>query len=84
MNTVTKPFIPGIIAEAIENLRSDGWVDDDFFNFAQYDEERPEARLLFHFFRNNRAMFAAAIVNSYMVLEDGNQQEINHAYRNHL
>lgn len=48
MTTITKPVIPSIIAESIESLRSEGWVDDDFFNFSQYDEECPEARILFH------------------------------------
>lgn len=67
MSTITKPVIPGIIAESIENLRREGWVDDDFFNFSKYDDESPEARILFHFFRNNRVTFAAAIVNSYTV-----------------
>ncbi|KRF39876.1 hypothetical protein [Paenibacillus sp. Soil787] len=69
MTTITKPVIPSIIAESIESLRCEGWVDDDFFNFSQYDEERSEARILFHYFRNNRATFAAAIVNSYVVHE---------------
>jgi hypothetical protein len=69
MTTITKPVIPSIIAESIESLRSEGWGDDDFFNFSQYDEESPEARILFHFFRNNRATFAAAIINSYVVHE---------------
>lgn len=69
MTTITKPVIPHIIAESIESLRSEGWGDDDFFNFSQYDEESPEARIVFHFFRNNRATFAAAIINSYVVHE---------------
>lgn len=69
MTTITKPVIPSLIAESIESLRSEGWEDDDFFNFSQYDEECPEARILFHYFRNNRATFAAAIVNSYMINE---------------
>ncbi|MCY9697633.1 hypothetical protein [Paenibacillus alginolyticus] len=69
MTTITKPVIPSLIAESIESLRSEGWVDDDFFNFSQYDEECPKARILFHYFRNNRATFAAAIVNSYVVHE---------------
>lgn len=69
MTTITKPVIPSIIAESIESLRSEGWGDDDFFNFSQYDEESPEARILFHFFRNNRVTFAAAIINSYVVPE---------------
>ncbi|OPH55016.1 hypothetical protein BC351_30320 [Paenibacillus ferrarius] len=73
MTTIVKPVIPGIIAESIENLRSEGWEDDDFFNFPRYDEECPEARILFHFFRNNRVTFAAAIVNSYIVHDDGKQ-----------
>ncbi|MDD9271555.1 hypothetical protein ACFPES_31430 [Paenibacillus sp. GCM10023248] len=67
MSTIMKPVIPGIIAESIESLRRDGWADDDFFNFPNYDEERSEARILFHFFRNNRVTFAAAIVNSYTI-----------------
>lgn len=70
MITITKPVIPSIIAESIESLRSEGWGDDDFFNFSQYDEERSEARILFHYFRNNRVTFAAAIVNSYIVHEE--------------
>ncbi|NOU74034.1 hypothetical protein GC098_21970 [Paenibacillus sp. LMG 31458] len=69
MTTITKPIIPSIIAESIESLRSEGWGDDDFFNFSQYDEESLEARILFHFFRNNRVTFAAAIINSYVVHE---------------
>ncbi|KQX68429.1 hypothetical protein [Paenibacillus sp. Root444D2] len=69
MTTITKPVIPSLIAESIESLRIEGWGDDDFFNFSQYDEESPEARVLFHFFRNNRATFAAAIINSYVVHE---------------
>jgi len=69
MTMITKPVIPSIIAESIESLRSEGWEDDDFFNFSQYDDESPEARIVFHFFRNNRATFAAAIVNSYVIHE---------------
>ncbi|WNR45447.1 hypothetical protein [Paenibacillus roseipurpureus] len=69
MTTIVKPVIPSKIAESIESLRSEGWVDDDFFNFARYDEESPEARRLYHFFRNNRVTFAAAIINNYQVLD---------------
>ena len=69
MTTITKPVIPRLIAESIESLRREGWVDDDFFNFSRYDEECTDARILFHYFRNNRATFAAAIINSYVVHE---------------
>ncbi|MDR6551549.1 hypothetical protein [Paenibacillus qinlingensis] len=66
---ILRPIIPSKIAESIKNLREQGWVDDDFFNFWRYDEESAEARLLYHFFRNNRVTFAAAIINSYSVQE---------------
>lgn len=69
MSTIMKPVIPSVIAESIESLRREGWADDDFFNFPRYDDESPEARILFHFFRNNRVTFAAAIVNSYTVYD---------------
>jgi len=75
VTTITKPVIPSIIAESIENLRNEGWADDDFFNFPKYDEECPEARILFHYFRNNRVTFAAAIVNSYVVHEPKQQEQ---------
>ncbi|RTE10639.1 hypothetical protein [Paenibacillus whitsoniae] len=63
------PTIPIKIAESIENLRSQGWQDEDFLNFSGYDEESPEARMLYHFFRNNRVIFAAAIINHYQVVD---------------
>ncbi|CAG7645265.1 hypothetical protein ACFQI7_25480 [Paenibacillus allorhizosphaerae] len=68
MTTVMKPVIPHIIAESIESLRTKGWSDEDFFNFPRYDEDCPDARLLFHFFRNHRVTFAAAIINGYEVM----------------
>lgn len=67
--TLFKPVIPSKIAESIERLRGEGWTADDFLNFPRYDEECPEARVLYHFFRNNRVTFAAAIINSYRVQE---------------
>lgn len=73
MSILTKPVIPEIIAQSIESLRREGWADDDFFNFPNYDEECPEARVLFHYFRNNRVTFAAAIINSYTVQNSRNQ-----------
>ncbi|MGG1518865.1 hypothetical protein ABE504_25875 [Paenibacillus oryzisoli] len=63
------PTIPSKIAESIESLRSQGWQDEDFFNFSGYDEECPEARVLYHFFRNNRVIFAAAIINHYQIVD---------------
>ncbi|MGO4499310.1 hypothetical protein AB4114_25835 [Paenibacillus sp. 2RAB27] len=69
MSTILKPIIPSKIAESIESLRGEGWTADDFLNFPRYDEECPEARVLYHFFQNNRVTFAAAIINSYQVQE---------------
>ncbi|OCT12979.1 hypothetical protein A8709_21900 [Paenibacillus pectinilyticus] len=66
---IFKPVIPSKIAASIENLRNEGWTEDDFFNFPRYDEECPEERMLFHYFRHNRVAFAAAIINSYSVQE---------------
>ncbi|NQX61247.1 hypothetical protein [Paenibacillus qinlingensis] len=68
-SNVFKPVIPSKIAESMESLRKEGWADDDFFNFSRYDEESAEARLLYHYFRNNRVTFAAAVINSYSVEE---------------
>lgn len=70
MTTILKPVIPSLIAESIESLRGEGWTEEDFFNFPRYDEECPDARILYHFFRNNRVTFAAAIINSYSVQDD--------------
>ncbi|WP_281426998.1 hypothetical protein [Paenibacillus solanacearum] len=39
-----------------------------FFQFWQYDEECPDARLLYHYFRRHRAVFAAAIINGFEVV----------------
>ncbi len=69
MSTILKPIIPSKIAESIESLRGEGWTADDFFNFSRYDEECAKARMLYHYFRNNRVTFAAAIINSYSVQE---------------
>lgn len=68
MSTLAKPVIPQAVAESIERLRAQGWSDDDFFQFWQYDEECPDARLLYHYFRRHRAVFAAAIINGFEVV----------------
>lgn len=64
---VIKPVIPRQIATIIESLRQSGWTAEESLNSAFYNGEDDAERTLFHYFRHNRATFAAAVINGYDV-----------------